>query len=201
MKKYDIVKKAKLINIIAAGFLATAGMVLLIFPDMIDWGVKIMIGCLCVLVGAAKLLGYFSNDLYRLAFQFDFAMGILVVILGVLTIVGGTNTVELLPTAFGIYIILDGALKLQTAFDAKRFGVGGWVGIFCSALVLCLCGGFTVYTSYAHLLSPVRILGASLVIDADINIWITAYTVRVRTKKKSLKDLEKQEAENEKGNN
>lgn len=189
-KKKDITVQAKTINIIAASLLTVVGVLLLAVPDMADVGVKVMMGSLCVMVGAAKLLGYFSNDMYRLAFQFDFAMGVLIVILGVLTIAGAWKTIDLLPTAFGIYVLLDGALKVQTAIDAKRFGMSQWVLMLISAIILCAVGAFTTYVSYNDTIaSPTLLLGIALIIDSTVNIWITAYTVRVRKQKKGILDM------------
>ena len=47
----------------------------------------ILVGCMMIGFGAVKLMGYFSRDLYRLAFQFDLAYGILLIVLGLIVLV------------------------------------------------------------------------------------------------------------------
>ena len=76
MKKYNIVKQAKIFNLIIYSFMVLVGLFLLLFNKLTVMQEVIMIGALCIMVGGAKILGYFSNDLYRLAFQFDFASGL-----------------------------------------------------------------------------------------------------------------------------
>ena len=72
-----LVREAKFINFLASLLLFTAGFILLFVPlTAASLGMKILVGVLFIVIGGAKMLGYFSNDLYRLAFQFDFAIGI-----------------------------------------------------------------------------------------------------------------------------
>ena len=78
----NIVKKAKCIHIVISAILMAVGLCLILWPvsfaSLICW----FIGAVCVLIGVAKLIGYFSNDIYRLAFQFDLALGIFTILLG-----------------------------------------------------------------------------------------------------------------------
>ena len=186
---YGIVKSAKIINVISAALMSLAGLLLLVIPTLeVSYAQRILFGCLFGLTGAAKLFGYFSNDLYRLAFQFDFAIGVFCELLVVLIFLLPETTFNFLPALVSVYILLDGLLKLQTSLDARRFGMRRWLIILLTALLLCLGGIFAVYTRFADLLHSVAIVGAVLIADGLENIWITAYTVRVRAKKKQLSE-------------
>ena len=72
----DNVKQARLICMIASGLLLVGGIALVIWPEMDRTLLRILIGVCFVITGGARIFGYFSNDLYRLAFQFDFAFGV-----------------------------------------------------------------------------------------------------------------------------
>lgn len=185
MKKLEIVKQAKIINIIVASLLSAAGIVFLIVQDASVDFQKYLWGGLFLITGAAKLLGYYSNDMYRLAFQFDFAIGILSIILGLCAVCTPTTIMSIFPIIIGVYILVDGLLKLQTAFDAKRFGIDGWSAILATAALLALCGLFVIISHQIQNLSPQLILAAALIVEGISNIWITAYTVKVRTTKKN----------------
>ena len=63
--------------------------------------------------GAAKMIGYYSNDLYRLAFQFDFAIGILCALLAGLLAFLPQRVLPTLPVLLSVYVILDALLKLH----------------------------------------------------------------------------------------
>ena len=190
MKQHNaIVKSAKIINVISAALMSLAGLLLLVIPTLeVSYAQRILFGSLFGLTGAAKLFGYFSNDLYRLAFQFDFAIGVFCELLVVLIFLLPKTTFNFLPALVSVYILLDGLLKLQTSLDARRFGMRRWLIILLTALLLCLGGIFAVYTRFADLLHSVAIVGAVLIADGLENIWITAYTVRVRAKKKQLSE-------------
>ena len=67
-----------------------------------------------VLFGLVKIVGYCSKDLYRLAFQFDLAFGILLVALGVILIIRTDAMVNLICIVMGICV-------LQTRSSKYRF--------------------------------------------------------------------------------
>lgn len=188
MKKFDIVKEAKIINIIIYSFMAAVGLFLLLFTGLTSVQEAIIISVLCILAGGAKILGYFSNDLYRLAFQFDFATGLFLIIIGIIFLFTGLQDSQANEKMFGIYVFIDGLLKLQIAFDAKKFGINKWFIILMTALLLVGVGIMTLLAPYTKLLSLFILTSAAMILDGLVNIWITAYTVRIRARKKNLEE-------------
>lgn len=186
MQKLDIVKQAKIINIIIFSFMAAIGVFFLIFSPMPILVEVIMLSVLCILVGGAKILGYLSNDLYRLAFQFDFAIGLFLIAIGILSLIFGREDVLGLARLFGIYVLIDGLLKVQTSFDAKKFGISKWFIMLITSILVVAAGVITLIAPYEEHISQVLILYISLLVDGLVNIWITAYTVRVRAKKEEV---------------
>lgn len=188
MKKYDIVKQVKIINIIIYSFMAAIGLFLLLFTGLTTLQEVIMISVLCILVGGAKILGYFSNDLYRLAFQFDFATGLFLIIIGIIFFFFGLRDPQSIEKMFGIYVFIDGLLKLQIAFDAKKFGIRKWFIVLMTAILVVGIGVMALVAPYSEQLSQFVLAAVSMMINGLVNIWITAYTVRVRAKKKNLEE-------------
>lgn len=188
MEKYDIVKQAKISNLIIYSFMVAVGLAMLIFREIPTNVETIILSVLCILVGGAKILGYFSNDLYRLAFQFDLAIGLFLAIIGVLTLIVGSKDPLGTVRLFGIYIFIDGLLKLQTAFDAKKFGIARWMVILLTAILMVGVGIVGLLASYLEQISQLIVLDVALMLDGLVNIWITAYTVRIRAKKKNLEE-------------
>ncbi len=188
MGKYDIVKQAKISNLIIYSFMVAVGLAMLIFREIPTNVEMIILSVLCILVGGAKILGYFSNDLYRLAFQFDLAIGLFLAIIGVLTLIVGSKDPLGTVRLFGIYIFIDGLLKLQTAFDAKKFGIARWLVILLTAILMVGVGIVGLLASYLEQISQLIVLDVALMLDGLVNIWITAYTVRIRAKKKNLEE-------------
>ena len=83
----DLIKKAKHAYITISVIMLVLGLVLLIWPKMSLSVLCYLIGAMLIIGGVVKLVGYFSKDLYRLAFQFDLAFGILSILLGVVFII------------------------------------------------------------------------------------------------------------------
>ena len=188
MKQHNgVVKSAKIINVISAALMSLAGLLLLVIPNLETMvAQRIVLGTLFGLTGAAKLFGYFSNDLYRLAFQFDLAIGIFCILLTLLTELMPEYAFGTLPIIFAVYVSLDGLLKIQTSIDARRFGMKSWIVMLITAVLLFGAGGFALGAVLAQRLRPNAIVGIALMADGLENIWITASTVRIRARKKNL---------------
>ncbi|MGM9563132.1 MAG: DUF308 domain-containing protein [Faecousia sp.] len=188
MKQHNgVVKSAKIINVISAALMSLAGLLLLVIPNLETMvAQRIVLGTLFGLTGAAKIFGYFSNDLYRLAFQFDLAIGIFCILLTLLTELMPEYAFGTLPIIFAVYVSLDGLLKIQTSIDARRFGMKSWIVMLITAVLLFGAGGFALGAVLAQRLRPNAIVGIALMADGLENIWITASTVRIRARKKNL---------------
>ena len=84
-------------------------------------------GILLLAYGIIKMIGYFSKDLYCLAFQYDFACGIFLMALGVVILcIRNKYESTCLLAILGILILLDSLLSIQTSLDARRFGLVTW---------------------------------------------------------------------------
>lgn len=188
MKKSNIgvVTSAKITNIFSAGLMATSGVMVMAMPNLAEVEIqRILLAVLFFLACATKLLGFFSNDLYRLAFQFDFATGAFCGLLAVGVLFAPETTFSLLHMALVVYVILDGLLKLQIAMDAYRFGMRSWVGIMISSIAMCLVAGAAAFGLLDAWLPSNICVGAVLTFNGVQNVWITAHTVRIRVRKKN----------------
>ena len=183
----NVVKSAKVTNVISAGIMFLVGLLVLLFPNLETLPAQHVIFCvLFALIGVTKLFGYFSNDLYRLAFQFDLAIGVFCEILAVLVLLVPESAVPLIPSVFAIYVILDSLLKVQTALDARRFGMTCWLAILLSSLLLCVAGGLALCAALKDFMRVAAAVGIALMADGLVNAFITAYTVRIRARKKKV---------------
>ncbi len=176
-----IVKSAKIMHLCSAVIFFVAGLLLALVPDFEDSGIfrNIVVGVASIIIGATGIYGYFSNDMYRLAFQLDFALGIFNVIFGVLLIINPVQLSVLLPTAVSILTILDGTNKSQMALEGKNFGIKKWYWVLISAILEILVGVVLIMLAY-HELDVSVWMGVSMGLVGIVNFWTTMYTVRVR---------------------
>ena len=95
--------------------LIALGAALLFAPQLGLRTLCVVYGVFLIVYGVTKLSGYFAKDLFQLAFQFDFALGIVSIVLGIIIIERSEYIIEILSTAIGIFMLVDAALKIQTA--------------------------------------------------------------------------------------
>ena len=176
-----IVKSAKIMHLCSAVIFFVAGLLLALVPDFDDSGFfrNALVGIATIIIGATGIYGYFSNDMYRLAFQLDFALGIFNVIFGILLIINPVQLAVLLPTAVSILTILDGTNKSQMALEGKNFGIEKWYLVLISAVLETAAGLVLILLAY-HELDVRAWMGVAMGLVGVTNFWTTMYTVRVR---------------------
>ena len=176
-----IVKSAKVMHLCSAVIFLVAGLLLALVPDFEDSGAfrNTVVGIASIIIGATGIYGYFSNDMYRLAFQLDFALGIFNVIFGILLLINPVQLSVLLPTAVSILTLLDGGNKSQMAIEGKRFGIQKWYLVLVSAVLEIVAGVVLILLAY-HGRDVRAWMGIAMGLVGVTNFWTTMYTVRVR---------------------
>lgn len=124
------------------------GLMLAGFPEFSMVAVCYIIGIMLIVLGAVKICAYFSQDKYNIAFQFDLALGILSVIIGICTIIHHNWIINLLPIIIGIMIIADSLFTLQASIDAKRFGLPRWYLLLIFSALSVALGLILVFKSF-----------------------------------------------------
>ena len=109
--------------IVVSALFCVLGVVLFITAERCVPWIGRALGIGMVICGAIKLGGYFSKDLFRLAFQYDLAFGILLIAVGIITLCHPGEAMTFLCVMFGIPVLADGLFKIQVAVEAKRFGI------------------------------------------------------------------------------
>lgn len=130
------------------------------------------IGAMLIALGAMRLAGYFSRDLYQLAFQFDLAYGVLLVALGALVLLRPDVAATLLVVVMGVETVADGLFRLQTSLDARRFGLEKWWLILLLAVAAAALGGFMIFSPLASLTAINRLLGAAMLLEGALNLCV-----------------------------
>lgn len=173
------VKSAKVgFNLLSVA-LIIGGACLLIWPDVSATAICVVLGVLSLLYGVVRLLGYFSDDLYRLAFQFDLAVGILTIILGGVLILHPRDVLGNLPIVIGLILLVDSVLRLQTSIDARHFGMEKWWAILLVSIVGMAVGTSLLLRPFESSRALVRLMGAALMLHGGENLLVCLYTVKV----------------------
>lgn len=151
IKGCDVVKYLKNIKgiyICVCILFMIIGLMLAGFPEFSMVAVCYIIGIMLIIFGTIKICAYFAQDKYNIAFQFDLALGILSVIIGICTIIHHNWIINLLPIIIGIMIIADSLFTLQASIDAKRFGLPRWYLLLVFSMVSVALGLVLVFKSF-----------------------------------------------------
>ena len=171
-------KRIKALYITISILSLLVGIALVIWPGASVITICYVVGSAAILVGAVRLAGYFSKDSYNLNFQFDFAMGLVFLILGTVLIFHPGDTVAVLHFSVGILVLVDSVFKLQTALDAKHFGLKKWWVMLLCALLCAGLGLVLVILPFRAAEILVRVTGAALAVNSGENILTAGYTVK-----------------------
>ena len=156
-----------------------AGVLFIARPGLSAGLIGRVLGAAMVLFGAVKLVGYFSRDLYRLAFQYDLGFGLLLIALGTLVLVRPTGVLDFLFTALGIAVLADGLFKVQIAVDARRFGISTWWLTLALAIAAGAVGLALVFRPWDSARLLTILLGAALLAEGVLNLCVAVSTVKI----------------------
>ena len=113
-------KAAKIGYLIVSGFLCLMGSLILLRPNAPLRTLVFVCGVTLLLFGAVRLIGYFSKDLFQLAFENDLVSGILMLVLGCSLLLYREDSLPFFRTVLGILILMDGLGKVQIAFPSRH---------------------------------------------------------------------------------
>ena len=138
-----------------------------------------VLGAAMAAFGVVKLVGYFSRDLYRLAFQYDLEFGILLIALGMIVLLRTNGVMDFICIAAGVSILADGLFKIQIAIDARRFGIRDWWLILILAVVTGGVGLLLVFRPWESVQVLTVLLGAALLAEGVLNLCVALSTVKI----------------------
>lgn len=136
---------AKLGTIILSAALCALGIVLMALPGLSARLLGICSGSIFLAFGLVKLVGFFSKDLFRLAFQYDLEFGILMALLGVFTLIHPGSTASVICTGLGVLVLADALFKIRITLDARRFGIRTWWVILAIAAAAAVFGAILMF--------------------------------------------------------
>jgi uncharacterized membrane protein HdeD (DUF308 family) len=179
MRSVAPMKIAKIGYIVVSVLFCIAGILFIALPEISTKIVGIEIGIAAIVFGIVKLIGYFSKDLYRLAFQFDLEFGILMVVLGTIVLFHPKNVMAFIAAAFGIAILFDGLFKIRIALDSKRFGIKDWWLILSLAIIAGIIGVALIFDSAFGAGVLTILIGVSFLSEGILNLYTVIRTVLI----------------------
>lgn len=172
-------KAAKIGYIMISVLLCVMGIALIAVPDFSMMLLCRIGGGIMILFGMVKIVGYCSKDLYRLAFQFDLAFGILLMVLGVILITQTNTMIHVICIMLGVWVLADALLKIQIAIDSKAFGIRRWWLILAVAIMTGVAGFLLVFRPWESVQVVMLLLGIALITEGILNLVTILTAVKI----------------------
>lgn len=165
-----------------------AGIVYMMTSNISPLTLCIISGIIFIVYGVIKIIGYLSNDLYNLAFQYDLGCGMFLIVLGIIALVRNEQIINYLSIRLGVLILLDSFLKIQTSHDAKEFGLEIWDRILGISILAGVFGILAILRPFESEKISHIITGCALLCEGLMNQCVVHYTVRKKDVFSQLND-------------
>ncbi|MDY3282500.1 DUF308 domain-containing protein [Dysosmobacter sp.] len=155
-----------------------AGLTYMFLPEISPMTICITSGIVLIIYGIIKVIGYCSDDLYCLAFQYDLACGPFLMVLGVIILACNQRIVAHLSVGLGVLVLLDSLLSIQTSKDARQFGLETWNVILATSVVAAVCGVLLIVRPYQSSGAAHLAAGGTLLAEGLKNHCVVILTVK-----------------------
>ena len=179
MCSIKMIRTAKTGYLILAALFCAMGVALLTWPevtvDVIGWGA----GAILAAFGIVRIIGHYSRDPYGLAFQHGPVLGVLAIALGSVLIFHRSLAVNVLALVLGIELLADNLFKVQTAMEARRFGLGTWWLMLALAVIAVIAGILLIVCPFEGMRAWVRVIGISLMTQGVMSFCVGLCAIHI----------------------
>lgn len=172
-----LVRCAKTGNIISGGAFFILGIILMLFPTASMVLLTKVAGAIMFISGIVRIVGYFSKDLYYLAFQFDFALGILSVLFGGMLFFRPSWLISAIQIFMGAFVLVNGLFALQTAMDSKKFGMKYWWVLLTISVLSSVLGFLIIINPFKSAAAVTELIGMTLLFVGVEKVFVSIYTI------------------------
>lgn len=177
-----LVKYSKWIYCAVCVLFIAMGVCLTVYPEISVTVMSSIFGTVALAFGIIKIVGYFSDDLYGLVFQFDLALGLFSSVLGVLFLLRPKWLMTALPLAFGVFVLINSLFSIQSAVDAKKFGLRKWWLMLLLSLIAAVAGLVLIFEPEKSGIIWVVITGISFIISGAEKLVVALFAIRTPKK-------------------
>jgi len=165
-----ILKKSGMASIVESLIFAILGVILVCKPEgtvkMITW----VLGTVFIVIGIAKIINYFrvkgNNDF----FNYELVYGLTSIVIGFVAMFYMNIIGSIFRIIIGIWILYTSFVRINFAIQIRKMGSGVWFCSFILALIMFICGLYTIINSNAIIVSIGIIMIVYSVIDIIENL-------------------------------
>lgn len=163
--------------ILSSVILCLTGLVFMIFSGTVVNIIGWVLGSIFCVVGLIYLIGYIRRQM----FLSELFFGIISLVAGVLLLIHPGWVMSILSMIVGIYILIEGALKLKVALDVRKQQARGWWVLLVIALISIGLSIILIVNPFGISKIFIFLLGVALLLNGIENIIHAVYTKKILT--------------------
>jgi uncharacterized membrane protein HdeD (DUF308 family) len=152
-------------------------LLLIINPEGLLSFVVNFFGIIIILDGIIHIVSYFATSSEFRAFSFELVQGILGTILGFVIIFNPQIIISFLPFIIGAWIIVEGIIRFQFAFNTKGTEEKGWGILLLLSILTIILGFVIIFNPFGTAVTVTKIAGIILFISEFLNIIESIYII------------------------
>ncbi len=171
----EIIKKAKVIkaNRMAGAFIwMILGIILLFWPESSMITLSKLIGLVLTVIGVGIVILYFWNHDGLLTSYLQLTFGVIIGAVGLWICWKPAQLVELIPTIFGIIVLINGLSDLSQTFALGKQKYDRWWISLLIAVATLLLGCVLIFKPFGIAKFITRVIGVVLIFNGISDLWI-----------------------------
>ena len=147
------------------------GIVLLLVPELSGKVLGIIVGIIFLIEGINSIYKYFHREGAKL-YNLNLVFGVTYAVLGAVIILVPSSVVEFITVCLGIYMIVNGASKVNYALWLKRGNEDSWLITLATGILVAIVGVLVIFNPFASL-TLTKLAGAFLIITGILDFMDT----------------------------
>lgn len=180
----NMYKRMIIYSLLTALFTIIMGIVLLLLPNVTNKVVGIIVGIIFLIEGINSVYKYFHREGAKL-YNLNLIFGVLYALLGVVIILYPFTVVEFVTVCLGIYMIINGASKVNYALWLKRGNEESWLITLATGILIAIVGILVIFNPFASL-TLTKLAGAFLIITGILDFMDT---ILFRNRSKEIMEI------------
>lgn len=152
------------------------GIALLLWPGLSIRLVCGLFGLIILIKGIGSIVNYAKAEVRTMFSYFGWIFGAAAIALGVFLLVKPETVVSVLPILVGLFVMFDGIMRLQSAFELRNAGARNWWGFLLLALLSVVLGIVMLVNPFGTVEALVMAIGVILLVEGILNLVGTVYT-------------------------
>lgn len=182
MKFQKVINKNFNATIISSIITIILGMLLFFEAENTLKTISYVVGLFLLIIGISMALTVILNKNIKIYFSGTFIIGLFSSVIGFILLIKPILLTSILPFCIGVWMIISGSMKLQTALALKDAKDEAWYKLLIFAIIVFVIGVLLIINPFGGAVIVTKIIGLLLSIYSVIDIVCTSMI------KKEVKD-------------